>query len=376
MKVTAGLTIDFGNSESRFKVITNNKEQLFMFGNRYAKLPIGYQVPTAYNNNKSTVFVLNNEHYANGDLAEREFARTVKRPFSFQPKHSQDTTAYTLNLALGRALMYLGEVYSTDPSNLDVTFDISVIVPPLEHSNSIADMERLVRSVSMINMVVPMYIKNVIRIGDVRVFPEGVSAFFGAFFKEQGDGLIEEPNNTEFESGYVLVMDIGAGTTDLALIQDSTLVENSMDTFKLGGNAVQSEILKSIKAEYKGHTPTQRESIDIITTGYMPLGVDRINVVNMIENAKNTYAHNMIEKLATYFEGLGIEMGSLKGLLVIGGGSLPIETKDGEILSTAMADLILAFLRNLNSRTKLMYIGDKNPRLLNIDGLTYMHKYA
>lgn len=376
MKVTAGLTIDFGNSESRLKVITNNKEQLLIFGNRYAKLPKGYQIPSAYTNDKSSVFAIDGEYYANGDLAEREFNRTLKRPYALSPKYTQETTKYTLHLAICRALMYLGEIYNTDPSNLDVTFNISVIVPPLEHSTNIEDMEKLIREVSMVNMVVPQYIKTIVRIGDVRVFPEGVSAFFGAFFKEQGNSLVEEPNNIDFESGYVLVMDIGAGTTDLALIQDSTLVENSMDTFKLGGNTVQSQVVRSIKANYGGHTPTQRESIDIITTGYMPLGVDKINVIPLIDEAKQTYANSMIERLATYFESLGIDMGSLKGLLVIGGGSLPIESEDGTVLSPAMSELILAFMRNLNSRTKLMYIGDKNPRLLNIEGLTYMHKYA
>lgn len=376
MKVTAGLTIDFGNSESRLKVITNNKEQLFVFGNRYAKLPSGYQIPSAYTNDKSSVFAIDGEYYANGDLAEREFNRTLKRPYALSPKYTQETTKYTLHLAICKGLMYLGQIYNTDPSNLDVTFNISVIVPPLEHSTNIEDMEKLIREVSMVNMVVPQYIKTIVRIGDVRVFPEGVSAFFGAFFKEQGNVLVEEPNNVDFESGYVLVMDIGAGTTDLALIQDSTLVENSMDTFKLGGNTVQSQVVRSIKANYGGHTPTQRETIEIITTGFLPLGVDRINVIPLIDEAKQTYANSMIERLATYFESLGIDMGSLKGLLVIGGGSLPIESEDGTVLSPAMAELILAFMRSLNSRTKLMYIGDKNPRLLNIEGLTYMHKHA
>lgn len=376
MKVTAGLTIDFGNSESRLKVITNNKEELFIYSNMYANLPKGYQIPSAYNNDKSSVFVVDGEYYANGDLAEREFTRTLKRPFALAPKYSQETTKYTLHLAVCRALMYLGKLYNTDPSNLDVTFNISVIVPPLEQKNNIEDMERLIREVSMVHMVVPQYIKNVIRIGEVKVYPEGVSAFFGAYFKEQGNELIEEPNNVDFETGYVLVMDIGAGTTDLALMQDSTLVETSMDTFKLGGNTVQSQVVRNIKAKFGGHTPTQRETIELITTGYMSLGADKISVIDLINEAKETCASTMIERLTGYFESVGIDVGSLKGLLVIGGGSLPILGANNEILSPAMAELILSFIRGLNSRTKLMYIGDKNPRLLNIEGLTYMHKYA
>lgn len=378
MKLTVGLTIDFGNSESRFKVIVGNHEKLFRHSNRFAKLPTGYEIPKAYVTEENTVFTLEGENYANGLLADREFSYISERPYAFEAKSKQRTTEYTLNLVIARTLMYLEEIYNIDANELDVTFNVSVVVPPLEVASRLNEMKELIRKVDKVRVLVPKFIQVPVKIGAVEVFPEGVSAFFGAFFNESGNQLVEEVKNKEFETGYVLVVDIGAGTTDLALIQDSTLVENSMDTFQLGGNAVQSRIEKEIKLKYNGHKPTQKEYIDLITTGYMALGGDKIDVLEIINKAKEECAKDLIGQLGRYFEGLGVGLGSLKGLLVIGGGSLSIEGEIGgirQVVSPPMSQLLQEFMGRLNGRTKLMYIGDKNPRLLNIEGLTYMHKH-
>ncbi len=375
MKVTAGLLVDFGNSESRVTVLANKKEKEMFFSNVFAKLPKNYGIASSYQNDKSTVIELNGENYVNGLLAEREFSKTPIRPTSLRQKNVQETTKLTLNLAMARAIMYLEEAYNTDASELEVTFNVSVVIPPLECKTSIEKMEAVIREIDHVHIMLPKHLKKTVTIKDVRINPEGVTAFFGAFFNEVEDELVEEEKNLDFESGYVLVMDIGAGTTDLALMLDSLLVENSMETFRVGGNTVGSTIENLIRLNYNNHTPTTKEMVKIITTGYMPYGNRTINVIDLINSAKKDYARDMIEKLTKYLERLSIDIGSLKGLLVVGGGSLPIKTETGEVLSPAMAELILEFLNELNSMTEAMYIGDKNPRLLNMLGLKFMHKY-
>jgi hypothetical protein len=62
-------------------------------------------------------------------------------------------------------------------------------------------------------------------------------------------------------------------------------------------------------------------------------------------------------------------------LLVVGGGSLATEN-DGKVVSPSMADILVDYLHDLAPNIGLVSLLGQNPRLLNIIGLKYIHKYA
>ena len=68
-------------------------------------------------------------------------------------------------------------------------------------------------------------------------------------------------------------------------------------------------------------------------------------------------------------------MREVKGVLVVGGGSLP-SIRDGKVVSPAMSDVLINYFKELSPNIALMNTEGKNPRLLNIEGLQYIHKYA
>ena len=87
------------------------------------------------------------------------------------------------------------------------------------------------------------------------------------------------------------------------------------------------------------------------------------------------YSKMLMTHITSYLERMMISMREVKGLLVCGGGSLP-SVKDGKVVSPAMSDVLINYFKDLSPNISLVNIGNKNPRLLNIQGLLYIHKYA
>jgi hypothetical protein len=65
----------------------------------------------------------------------------------------------------------------------------------------------------------------------------------------------------------------------------------------------------------------------------------------------------------------------IKGLLVAGGGSLP-SVRDGAVVSPAMAEVLISYLKTLAPRLEPLDVTGKDLRDLNIEGLMFMHKYS
>ena len=128
MKVKAGILIDFGNSETRMALLVNNKTKLITLSNKFAALPSGYNVPIEYNNDKSNVICVNGSYYANGALADREFASQLIRPSSMQNKSEQLVTEISLNLVLITAIRELASGSGMTVADIEPSFNISVLL--------------------------------------------------------------------------------------------------------------------------------------------------------------------------------------------------------------------------------------------------------
>lgn len=397
MIVNAGLLIDFGNSETRVIVISGNKNYRFNMANKFAELPPGYRVNSKYSNGKSTIFKANDTYFANGQIVDREFNNVCLRPSALQSKTEQIVTELTINLAFIKALTILAQAYNIPVNQLDVTFNVSALLPPLDHEVNEAKLESQIKAVTSVSTLMPQTVEASFKIEDVNIQSEAVAAFFGAFYQEEGvihnpnnDGkslsngdtlvrdngqhitLVEVENNKKFMQGYTLVLDIGAGTTDVALFQDMELVESSKDTFKSGGNTVQSIVGKEIRKVY-GYAPNKLETI--IETGLLPEGNDFHDVSDIVTSAKEQYSRVMMEDIRQYLERMTIPMPLVKGLLVAGGGSLA-SIRDGVVVSPAMSEVLMKYLKTLAPRLEALDTEGKDLRALNIEGLMVIHKYA
>jgi len=76
-----------------------------------------------------------------------------------------------------------------------------------------------------------------------------------------------------------------------------------------------------------------------------------------------------------YLERMTISLKEVKGVLVVGGGSLPT-IRENQVVSPAMSEVLIKYLQNLAPNLKVMSTSNINPRLLNIEGLKFIHKYA
>lgn len=372
MKVKAGILIDFGNSETRMTLLVSNKSKTITLSNKFAALPSGYKIPQEYNNNKSSVLCVNGAFYANGALADREFENQLIRPSAVQLKSEQLVTEISLNLVLIRALLELSIGSGISISEIDPYFNISVLLPPMEHEINIKSMEEMIRNVTSVNSYLPMEFKSEVHIDEVKILPEGVAAFFGVCYTEQDGELVEVENNTEYTSGNVMILDIGAGTTDVVMIKDTELVLNSKETFNLGGNTVEGQLKKLIRRKF-GFMPNDVSGV--VETGELLDGSVTHDVSELVTEAKDMYSKMLMPHIQRYLEGMMMSMREVKGILVVGGGSLP-SIREDKVVSPAMSEVLTKYFKELSPYVAFVNIEGKNPRLLNIDGLQYIHKYA
>lgn len=401
MIVNAGLLIDFGNSSTRVILLSGNKKYRFDMSNRFAGLPAGYQINNKYVNGKSSVFLANGSYFANGQIVEREFGGKELRPSALQSKTDQLTTELTINLAVIKALNILSQTYNVPVETLDVTFSVSALLPPLDHEVNEERLADLFRKVTEVSSLIPTPLKKTVKIEEeVNIHSEAVAAFFGAFYNElgvidnpqnegksvdNGDVLVldngkhivldEVESNKKFMQGYVLVLDIGAGTTDIALFKDMELIESSKDTFTRGGNTVKSVASQSIRKKF-GYQPEPEMMDDVIRSGKLAESLEFHDVSDIVTSAKEQYSQATMEDIRQYLERMSIALPIVKGLLVAGGGALATIDENGNEVSPSMSKVLIQYLKTLAPRLEALDTEGKNLRELNINGLCTIHKYS
>lgn len=394
--IQADVTIDIGNSGSRVYVETSTHRYYFEMSNRFTHIPDTTQVHQKYLDNRSTFIQTNNGVYANGYIVDMEYQNDLIRPVSYQQKVEQEVTYLTLKTALARAVKILSEYYSIPVQELNVSFNLNVLLPPLRARVDGDLLKSRTEELSQITMVSPLqFSKKVALTIDIKA--EGVSAFFSAFFKEEGviahqdndkvnfslgqyeiydltkAQMVVVQENAEFHNGELLVIDIGAGTGDAVVFRDMELVEGSRETFNRGGNSVESTIKNLIKQELN-FTPPASDMQSILATGYAKEGTTTHDVAHIVQQARDAYAKAFKSDLEEYFEGQLIQPRLIKGLLVVGGGALDTKV-NGEVRATSMVDSILKYMREIAPNMKRVHT-EGNLRRLNAYGAVLQSRYA
>lgn len=372
-----GLLLDLGNSQTRFAVVYKGETEYFTYSNNYALIQQGAKISSQYMNSESSIFLYNEALYAHGEIVANEYMAEVLRPSALQTKLEQLSTKLSLNFVFIKTLEYLAKVDNCAVDALDVAFRLMVLLPASEEESQGDDFCKMVKEIKEVQQVAPKKLKTGVTIKNVAVFPEGMSAFVGVRFCEENGAMVSK--NEKFAKGYVLIVDIGGGTTNVTVVKDNAVIVASKYTIKQGARAVFNTTKQAISTAYGCRLNDNDEAFQIIETCMLELGNQNIPIEDIVSESKDKFARALVKEIESYLESITVPIKALKGILFVGGGSLP-SVRGGKVISRAITDIILEYLQELtatNGNASTLELLDNNgvsARLLNLKGLEVIYK--
>lgn len=207
------------------------------------------------------------------------------------------------------------------------------------------------------------------KVVDVEIYEESFLAGLSFMFSLDGK---RKPIFEKYATGNILSLDIGASTTDLAVITDRVYQERTGRTYKLGGNVVRDAVINAIMARFDGYDIPIEEANKVVQEGRVRYGNDYRPVADIVSDAKRLYASKIVQNLQSYFSTIGIPLQSIRAILVSGGGSMSSAYKvNDEALIESVASMTYYITEELHKVCKTVAVEeyDGNPRTANIEGL-------
>lgn len=386
----AKLIVDLGNSETRVMTMFGknkgvSRRKVSAAPNRYAAYDPSVVVQEKIAKNS---FVFETEGIVNdieetgtfvsGAVVPREYASRMIRPSSVEKKYKALTTLLALNMALFRGYESIAKMTGADVEDIDVEWDITVLIPPADIAHGSESMAQLIRSIKKIKFTLPYDLERDINIreGGVNVFAEGHSAFIGVLMSK----------DAQYRDGYdhlasdnILVADIGAGTTDFLIIREGDVIEETKFTMNTGGNNVVQSLAQSMKKQGYDFKESDYQSARSVMTGTIRDGAKQLDLVEEVKSAKERVAATLSSGLRDFFEVSSIDPRSINWLLVVGGGTMRAENENIEPLSDFLVNQMQGYSPNIglvpppkdkvkDRETDEVVDKEVNPRLLNING--------
>lgn len=398
-QINAKVVLDQGNSQERGCVIypANGilKKEMFELSNSFSYIDDSYKVPENYTSDTSSIFsasfkMFQNKSKSNGvdseptvkigdDLEEvsidssfvhgilcrKEFLTTSFRPSATMKKYLNLNTPLAFIMAIYKSTELIAKGLGVqDLNDLSITWDVVTLLPPNDVEKGKGIIEATFRSIKQVKFTMPSYIMN-IKINSLKVYPEGFCAFMGATFTD--DYKVRE-GYADLINGKILVLDIGAGTTDLMLIDKASVVDNSKDSLTIGGNQVTQAVKRYLR---KNDIDLPDDDIqDAIVTGHILDGARNVNIVKVVQKFKQETAQAEVQKLRDYFDTCGILPRTISHILICGGGSL-----GGNIPElTPLSEMLEQYLKALAPNSVIVPIPKDesgkpiSPRHLNLIG--------
>lgn len=271
-----------------------------------------------------------------GVLANRNYGRSIVVPRSERAKYENWMVYLALINVIDKTLQWLNE-YSTSAGTTkgDVTkaftFDVTLLVPPLQQKEGtkVFKVNLVDKGLTYVDYFTKEHIK--VDIGSVDVKPEGMAAFIAHLYSY--DTLQPRSIAAELLSKKLLILDIGAGTTDILAVDRGQLVESSRTTIKLGGN----NIISTVRSKYNKRNNTNlSEPVfkEVLINPEIGVGDTKVDVSKIVESSKREIARDLINEITSFFEAQNVDLKTFNLLLVVGGGAL----SSGE--SKALSELI------------------------------------
>lgn len=382
--------IDLGNSNTRvsysFKGLLGEDIKKYLLLNNYFGVYANDDLAnsTTYNKDNSTFFEWEGLFIGHGDIASKE-SRTLLRPTALELKAKTLTTDYSLVTVLMQVATSIAKTLKQEVKSVvdNTQFMLYVLVPPRQVESSKAVFEEKYKKKLSVNFTIPKGIFT-FDIGGVEVLPEGSMAFIGVVINPTD--LKPVVKYKSLLTSKLLVLDIGAGTTDILLVDRGTMVESSKATINLGGNNVVAKVRADLNVEYNLDLSEQLVG-EACKSGLCKVGSKPLNCTEQINSARKEIAASLVAEVKSFLESSGIRMSELEYLLVVGGGSIndstnadlkPIADYITEKLQEYSFGLSLVDLSNFSEHLEYDDKGNVveyerlplTPRTLNIMGAT------
>lgn len=358
------LVLDLGNSETRAMILQGKdakgrtRRNTLTFSNQYATLPDDYVVPQAYLED-SDVVEYEGQLWAHGSIVDAEFSDRMQRPTAIEKKYNSRITEVTLREALYQAMSDIADRAGEGIEDSTYEWDITVLLPPNDIALGKQPFTEKILGITELVMRVPE-VRVDVTVNSVNVVPEGSAAFMGAIFEEPGAFF---KGADQYIGENVLVIDIGAGTTDFCIVKGGRIQENSKDSLEIGGNNVQAKVKQLLRqdSDFGNFSPNIVRTAT--ETGYIKMGTRQISIAEKVNRAKEEVAQDIVQGIISYFESVNMKFNEIAYVLLCGGGSIEV---DG---LTPIAEPIVEYLKQRAKYVEIMPVPEKvSPRDLNIYG--------
>lgn len=384
------LVVDVGNSETRCYVNLGKhrdtgrvRESFFILPNSFSEVPLDYKVPESYNATNSAVMDVDCEFnggtirgiFCNGELCEREFRSSAVRPSALEKKYNNVTTPLTLVRVILEAMKRASILFNTSMSNLDISWDVYLLLPPspseLDRGSTI--IEEMLSNLGTMRYIVPE-VEFKFKLNKFTPVPEGFGAFIGTIYNRD---MSFRRGYEYLKDGVVLIVDIGAGTSEFLIIINGEVVWDSRETVNIGGNQVIQRVRKKLRNEMDLVFP---ESVvfESIKTGIVMDGKAPVTIDDIVNDSKEDVARSLVNFMTSYFEESQFPIRTITDILVCGGGSMKGTNPSIDPLSKPILNYIKRLAPNielvptpeipvLDPDTNVQR-SEITPRLLNLEG--------
>lgn len=294
-----------------------------------------------------------------GSMAER-YSASNERPSVLRHKFEQK-----VNYVSG----IVAAAISRLTSNVEEDIELYIALPPTE----IKTAKKIISEnfIGKYTVEFPKYLGGAtvnVNIVGVNCYEESFMAMVSYFFTMQGTPREEAQ---EFMSGNVLSIDIGASTTDVAIIKNGRYLDKSGQTFKTGGNVARDQLIDYIVRDYGFDLPVA-DAERTMAEGRLQLGNTYEVIGNLITDAKKILAQQIVEPMQSYFRRIGVPIQTVRGIVVSGGGSMQSQyvNDKSEIVKTSepISYFITQELQTICPGVAVVPYGD-DARLANVRGL-------
>lgn len=370
------LVVDLGNSSTKGRVLFGKdsntgrfRERSFDISNVFAPIDSEYEVAvTDYPPDTSTILrvdtTLNGRaivgDFCNGELQKKEKPLSTIKPSASDKKYNLDSTALSLRLALlygYKGIMDISRM--SDFSKLDITWTVVCLLPPGDVDEGKAPMTAIVNSIDKLEAVYPECNLD-IRVTRTVILPEGFCAYAGVVFDV---GKQFRPDYKFLTEETVLVIDIGAGTSDMVLIKNNKMVQNSKYTISQGGNNVHQLVRRKLRMQ--GLDIDDEDIRRGIVKGEIKDGSKTKSIVDIVNAAKSEVAQKIVSEIQDFLEVTDIKARSVGYVLVCGGGSM----QDSDAADIApMSVRVVESFQTLSPNSELVTIPSHLVRKEEADG--------
>ena len=370
----AKLVVDFGNSETRVMTIYGRMEDgsprfsLSTLSNHFGPLEPGYKVAEEYDQSNTRIFKAFNGLICTGELCNREFVNSDDlRPTAVEKKFESDVTDMSLMVALLQGYIDIASMEEVSLDKVEVDWDIVTMLPPSDIENGAEKMAEKIKAIKEIDFKMPLLKKDV-NIVNVRIYAEGFCAYVGMMcdmnrhVRPQYRSLRDETN---------IIFDIGAGTTDISIVENNKLIQATRFTMQIGGNNVHQRVRSMLLKN--GLELPEALVKEAVERGWVKDGSKKISIIPMIGEAKNQVSRTIVANVRNFFESTQYPVRNIENMIVCGGGAVDAAVEGIHPLS----EYLIQYMKKLSKNISLVELPsievngemkEVSPRILNIYG--------